>query len=149
MKACYNLLFVLISLALLAIAGCGSGSTNNRVLQSLSVSPASVTAQGGQAQFMATGQFNTSPMMVNPASVNWVQVPAGLDPPFGYDLTTQPFTAQCFTGGTTFTIVAIAPVDANAPSSGVVPTPVFLDLVSGKATEEGGFVASTAQMICP
>src|SRR5580765_926973 len=98
MKRLCNLFFVFI-LSVGALSGCGS----NRQLQTLSVSPASTTAQGGQAQFTATGQFSSMPMSVSPGSVSWWQSRAVADAPsvmFGLGLTTQPFTAQCsgFTG---------------------------------------------------
>jgi hypothetical protein len=151
MKGLYTLLFALVLLALLAIAGCGG---NNRMLQSLSVSPASATAQGGQAQFTATGQFSMSPMTVAPASVSWFQTPPEFDPPgqmMSFTLTSQPFVAQCFAfpSGTIIHITAFAPTDANAAASGSIPLQVFLDLaVRQTTTQEGGFVASSATMTC-
>jgi hypothetical protein len=141
------LLLALISLFLLS--GCGG---NNRQLQSLTVSPASTTAQGGQAQFTATAQFNMSPMTVTPASVAWFPSFPIIDPVgsgFGYSLTSQPFTAQCLQPGT-MTVTAIAPMDQNASANGVIPVSVFMDLVRNHtATQEGGFVAATATVTCP
>ncbi len=151
MKDFYTLLFALVLLAFLAIAGCGG---SNRMLQSLSVSPTSVAAQGGQAQFTASGQFSLSPMMVTPASVSWFQTPPAFDPPgqmMSFTLTSQPFTAQCFgfPSGTIVHVTAFAPMDANAAASGSIPLQVFLDLaIRQTATQEGGFVAATAQMTC-
>src|SRR5579864_6341325 len=95
MKWTPGLLFLLVLLAQ-AILGCG-GSTN-RQLQSLSISPSRATAENGQAQFTATGQFSASPMTLTPAGVAWVQEPPVFDPPgdpIGFTLTSQPFTAQC------------------------------------------------------
>jgi ABC-type phosphate transport system substrate-binding protein len=149
MQRFYNLLFALLSLTLLAITGCFG---SNRMLQSLRVSPASVTAQ--QAQFTATGQFSTSPMMVTPASVSWFQNFAAFDPPgemLPFTLTSQPFTTQCLgsPAGTVVKVAAIAPMDANAAASGSIPLQVFLDLAINRTmTQESGFVAATAQMIC-
>jgi hypothetical protein len=154
MKAFYNLLSLFILLALLAMSGCGASSGSNRLLQSLSVSPASAIAQGGQAQFTATGQFSMSPMMVNPASVSWFQNPPTFDPPgqmMPFMLTSQPFTAQCFgfPSGTIINVTAFAPMDANAAASGSIPLQAFLDLViNHTTTQEGGFVAAAAQMTC-
>src|SRR5947209_18737237 len=145
MKSLCNLLYLVFTLAIGTLPGCGGGS--NRQLQSLSVSPASTTAQGGQAQFTATGQFTAAPMSVSPASVAWFQSPPVFDPPssiIGITPTNQPFMAQCFgfPSGTTITISAIAPMDGKASS---VPLSVFLDLVrEHTATQESAFVAATA-----
>ena len=79
MKRLCSLLFVVFILAIGSLSGCGGGS--NRQLQSLSVSPASTTAQGGQAQFTATGQFSAAPMSESPAFVEWFQNPPAIDPP--------------------------------------------------------------------
>jgi len=99
MKILCSLLFVIFIPAIGILSGCGS----SRQLQSLSVSPASTAAQGGQAQFTATGQFSSMPMSVSPAAVSWWQSTPIIDPPsamFGLGLTNQPFTAKClgFTG---------------------------------------------------
>jgi hypothetical protein len=138
-------------LALFLLSGCG-GNSISRQLQSLSVSPTSATAQGGQAQFTATGQFNMPPMTVTPATVAWFPSFPVIDPlpsGFGYSLTSQPFTAQCLQPGP-MTVTAIAPMDTNASANGVIPIPVFLDLVTNqKATQEGGFVAATSTLTCP
>lgn len=149
MKRLGNLLFVVFVLAIGTLPGCGG---SNRQLQSLSVSPASTTAQGGQAQFSATGQFSSMPMSVSPASVSWWQNPPAIDPPssmFGLGLTSQPFTAQCFGFTGTITITALAPVDASNldPS---ISSSTFADLVfQNTATQENGFVAAKATMTCP
>jgi hypothetical protein len=142
--------FLFLALMVLAVAGCGS----SRQLQSLSISPASQTAQNGQAQFTASGQFNTMPMSESPVQVDWLQEPPAFDPPsttISFTLTSQPFTAQCFgfPSGTVVTVIAFAPMDTSK-SSGSMPLSVFSDLVlTRKATEESGFVAATAQMTCP
>lgn len=138
-------------MALLNVSGCGG---SNRQLQSISINPASVTAQGGQAQFTASGQFTNSPMTVTPVSVAWFEIPPAFDPPgdpIGFMRTSQPFTANClgFSPGT-ITVAAFAPMDGNAPADGSIPLQVFLDLtLRHTTTQEGGFVASTAQMTCP
>lgn len=147
MKSFDNLPLLLAFLSVLFFSGCGSG----RQLQSLTVNPASAVAQGGQAQFIATGQFNMSPMTMTPANVAWFPSFPVIDPVssgFGYQLTSQPFTAQCLQSGP-MTVMAIAPVDTNAKTSGFIPIPVFEDLRSQTTTQEGGFVAATAQLTCP
>lgn len=149
MKRLCNLLFLVSILAIGTLSGCGG---NNRQLQSLTVSPASATAQGGQAQFTATGQFSSMPMSVSLASVSWWQSPPIIDPPsnmFGLALTGQPFTAQCsgFTG--TITITAIAPMDPGNLSPSISSTSFAHLVLQHTATQESGFVAATATMNCP
>ena len=47
-------------------------------------------------------------------------------------------------------LIALAPADPKAPKAGGVPSNVFQDLVIARTkTAEGGFVASTAKLICP
>lgn len=148
MRGISNFPLLLALSSMLLLSGCGS----NRQLQSITINPASTTAQGGQAQFIATGQFNMSPMTMTPANVSWFPSFPILDPVssgFGYTLTNQPFIAQCLQPGP-MTVTAIAPMDANAKADGFIPIPVFLDLVRNQtATQEGGFVAATAQLTCP
>lgn len=149
MKRLCSLLFVAFILASGSLSGCGG---SNRQLQSLTVSPASTTAQGGQAQFTATGQFSSMPTSVSPASVSWWQSPPIIDPPsnmFGLGLTSQPFMAQCsgFTG--TITITAIAPMDPGNLSPSISSTSFAHLVLQHTATQESGFVAATAQMNCP
>lgn len=149
MKGLRNLLFLVFILAVGVLIGCGS----NRQLQSLSVSPASTAAQGGQAQFTATGQFSSMPTSVSPASVSWWQSPPIIDPPsnmFGLGLTTQPFTAQClgFTG-MTITITALVPADPGNLNPSISSTTFAHLVLQHSATQESGFVAATATMSCP
>jgi hypothetical protein len=153
MKGFHNLFFALIPLTAFGILGCG-GSKNNPMLQSLSVSPASATAQNGQAQFTATGQFSNSMMTTNSVSVSWMQTPPVFDPPgtqmMPFMLTNQPFTAQCFGFHGNITVAAFAPVAGDAPANGSMPIGVFMDLaVNHTMTQEDGFIAATAQMTCP
>jgi hypothetical protein len=148
MKRFCGLLFLLLVLTIAALPGCGS----SRQLQSLTVTPASATAQSGQAQFTANGQFTASPMSESPASVSWWQTPPAIDPPgetIGITLTNQPFTAQCFGFTGPITVIAVAPMKASAAGDSM-PLAAFVDLVvKHTATQESGFVASTAQMNCP
>jgi hypothetical protein len=148
MRGIFNPSLLLALLFIFLLSGCGS----NRQLQSITVNPASATAQGGQAQFIATGQFNMSPMTTTPATVAWFPSFPVIDPVssgFGFTLTNQPFTAQCLFPGP-MTVTAIAPMDTNASADGFIPIPVFMDLVRNHtATQEGGFVAATAQLTCP
>src|SRR5712692_1551246 len=59
---------------------CGGGTNPNRMLESISISPAIAHAQNGQAQFVATGTFSASPVMVTPLAVNWSGPPLPLNP---------------------------------------------------------------------
>jgi Mn2+/Fe2+ NRAMP family transporter len=148
MKRLGDLLFVVFILAIGALSGCGS----SRQLQSLSVSPASTAAQGGQAQFTATGQFSSMPTSVSPASVSWSQSMPVFDPPstmFGLAMTSQPFTAQCFSFTGPITITAIAPMDPGNLNPSISSTTFTHLVLQHSATQESGFVAATATMNCP
>ena len=95
---------------------CGT-SGSNRQLQSIAIN--SVT-NGEQIQFLATGTFSAPPITVSPLPVSW-----SLDvPPPQYTLTTEPYTFQCQNPGPfLLPLVAIAPADPNAPSTGsIYPT---------------------------
>jgi hypothetical protein len=136
--------------ALLAIS-CAAGCGDSRQLEAITVSPASATTTvPGQVTFTATGQFNKAPMSVTPARVSWIEFGPGIDQTgsSSYTLTDQPVTAVCFFPGT-FTVVAYAPMDPSAPDTGTVPTQVFTDLVGTRTrTQEGSFVAASAQFTC-
>lgn len=54
--------------AALMMAGCGYG---NRQLQSLSISPATATANGSAVQFTATGYWSQPPTTVTPQTATW------------------------------------------------------------------------------
>lgn len=101
-------LVVLTSVACILLA-CGSGS--NRQLQSITINPA---VNGEQIQFTATGTFSAPPTTVTPLPVSWSYAP----PPPQYNLTTVPFSFDCAHPESPGPIVAMAPADPNAPSSG-------------------------------
>ena len=105
----YRALILLLFSTLFTLA-CGSGS--NRQLQSISISQA---VNGEGIQFVATGTFSAAPINVTPLAVFW-----SIDlPPQQYTLTTQPFVIQCTVSGPVpGPIVAWAPADPHAPSSG-------------------------------
>ena len=103
---------ILPLLATSLILACGS-SGSSRQLQSITIAQ---TASGQQIEFVATGNFSSSPATVTSIPVEWsVQLMA--PPPQQYTLTTQPFPFKCTASGP-FLIVAYAPSDANAPLSG-------------------------------
>jgi hypothetical protein len=99
---------VLLSAACLTLA---CGSSNSRQLQSITIAP---VANGEQIQFLATGTFSSAPTTVSPLPVSWSYAP----PPGQYSLTTQPFVFNCAQPESPGPVVASAPVNPNAPSSG-------------------------------
>ncbi len=58
-----------VALSCLTLAGCGAPTS--RQLVSVTISPATATAQGGQIQFVATGYYNTAPYTVTPLTATW------------------------------------------------------------------------------
>jgi hypothetical protein len=103
-------LILLVPVASLTL-GCGSGTDSNRQLQSITINS---VVSGQQIQFVATGTFSAPPTTVSPLPVNWSYAP----PPGQYTLTTQPFSFNCAQPESPGPIVAMAPVNPNAPSSG-------------------------------
>jgi hypothetical protein len=82
--------------ASIAIA-CG-GSTPQREIQSISISPSTADAQdypNGQVQFVATGAYNLAPITVTPLTANWAVNNSGLAVPVS--ITTDGL-AQCMAG---------------------------------------------------
>ena len=137
-----------VGLALI-FTGCGGGP--DRQLQSITIAPQSGTAQNGQSpQFTATGQFNVAPMTQTPLPVSWMLRGPGIDIPGpGYQLSASPVSFTCIFPGT-YVVVAFAPMDPKAPSSGPMSSQVWDDIaVNHITTSEGGFVGSTAQFTCP
>jgi len=65
-----------------------------------------------------------------------------------YTLTKSAFLPQC-TPGVALVVLAITPIDASASTSGTIQANVFQDFAAGKANNEDGFLASTAQLNCP
>ena len=135
------------SLALLLIVtACGA----NRRMQSISITPA--IGNGANATFTATGTFNRAPTRVSPVSASWYLLPDVDPPPASYSLSAGKFVpTRCPNQpvSATFTIIALAPVDPNAPSNGKVPSQEMHDLVYFHTqASEGGFVAATAKLTC-
>jgi len=126
MNRFWAFLLLLLSVTSLTLA-CGSGS--NRQLQSIAINE---VANGQQIQFVATGTFSAPPTTVSPLPVFWSYAP----PPGQYSLTTQPFTFQCdFVGTYPSPLIAWAPPDPNAPSSGSLSTTTMM--------------RASAQITCP
>lgn len=101
---------LLLSFAILTLA---FGSSGNRQLQAISIHSA---VNGSHIQFSATGTFSASPITVNPLPVSWSYAP----PPPRYTLSTQPFLFDCEHPESHGPIVAMAPADPDAPSSGLI-----------------------------
>lgn len=57
--------------AAMFVAGCVGGNPGNRELESLSINPATTSANGAAVQFTATGYWSTSPITVTPMSATW------------------------------------------------------------------------------
>ena len=98
----------------LLVASLTLSCSSSRKLQSITISQ---TVNGQQIQFVASGAFSAPPITVNPLPAFW-----SIDlPPAQYTLTTQPFVVPCNSvnpgGGP---IVAWAPADPNAPSTGSI-----------------------------
>jgi hypothetical protein len=60
--------FLLVVLAVAIMLACGSSP---RILQSVSLSPATADAQGSLVQFTATGYFNDQPSTAKLVAANW------------------------------------------------------------------------------
>jgi len=103
-----NRFWALIVLASAASLTLSCGSSNNRHLQSITIDD---NLMGAQNSFVATGTYSAPAISVTPLPVSWSYAP----PPGTYTLTTEPFTPQCPAPSP---IVASAPMDPNAPSSG-------------------------------
>jgi hypothetical protein len=104
--------------------GCGGGSLG-RQLQSITITQ-TATSNGEELQFVATGTFSAPPTTVTPLSVDWT-IGLMAPPPltYTYRLTTQPYVFNCTTvGPEALPVVAFAPPDPNAPSSGITKTVV-------------------------
>ena len=115
------------------IVGCGMSEGSNRVLESISVSRGSASAQsspGGQVQFTATGSFSKPP---SPAQVPFVAPYSGgwqtSDPSIA--TINDRGVAQCV--GPAGTVTVIAEASANS--------------ATGPAMSVG--VRGTAQLSCP
>jgi hypothetical protein len=126
-----------------------------RQLESIKVTPAS--AHGPKAAYAAAGTFNAAPLNVTPLHVSWYLAGPGIDPPPPYYALTgasyKPVRCNAMAANPVvfnYTVIALAPADPKAPTSGAVPSKVFQDLVINHTrTAEGGFIAGTAKLACP
>lgn len=107
------------ALFLLAIVGCG-GMNSNRVLMSMTLSPASADAQNfanGQVKFTATGNFSQPP---SPAPVTFMEPYTGTWFSSNLQIATidQNGLAQCVQGTTGMVTISaiVSSNSANAPA---------------------------------
>ena len=116
-------LTLVLSLASLVMLRCG-GSSFDRVLQSISISPQEAN---GQAQYVATGVFSAPPVKVTPLPVNWcVQNPKSASPALCAPSSTPPVItsqglASCGTLTFSVAVFAEAPADPKLPLNASVP----------------------------
>ena len=127
---------ILLFVGLIALS-CGGGTNPNRMLESISISPAVANAQNGQAQFVATGTFSAPPVTVTQLPVNWIGPPLPLNPvactPNSCPGINSQGLATCGGISGTATITASAPRDPKLPLyTQNVPT-----------------VTGTATLVCP
>ena len=126
--------------AVLFIAGCIAGGMGTRVLESLSISPGTVTAGGSSAQFTATGYWSAAPTMETPIAANWGACTTDSVPTSDVTVSTSG-QATCSSGAKgTYMVFAW---DPQYGYTGPVCTAIT-------ACGGGcGRVAATAQLTCP
>lgn len=129
-----KLLGVQTTFLLLALVACGGMNSSNRVLMSMTLSPAAADAQNfanGQVQFTATGVFSEPP---TPATVTFM----------------EPFTGSWMVSNSN-----IAIIDQNgmakcvAGTSGVVTVSAIASSNSAQAPAMSTAVSATAMLTCP
>lgn len=98
------------------VLSCGGGTMAQRSLVSLTISPTSATASGGNVQFTVTGTFNTTPMTVTPLTVIWTADRPAFSgvPNSNHASVDSNGLAQCISGFTGVSqIIATAAVDPS------------------------------------
>ncbi len=116
MKLTRVLFLLLLAMAWLTLS---CGTSNGRHLESITLTQTTIE-NGEEEQFIATGTFSAPPTTVTPLPVDWTnQLMAPPPPYYTYTLTTQPYVVNCsVVGPETIPVVAYAPPDPNAPTSG-------------------------------
>jgi len=115
-----NRISVLLLLVAVAVTlSCGSASGSGRQLQSITLTQTAID-NGQEDQFVATGTFSAPPITVTPLPVDWTNGLMAPPPPtFTHSLSTQPYVINCaVVGPEALPVVAFAPPDLNAPTSG-------------------------------
>jgi hypothetical protein len=127
----------LVLLAAFALS-CGGNSSSDRVLQSITLSPATADARdypGGQVQFTATGFYTANPRTVTPLAAGW---------------------GSCFQNAPTSDVTVSSAGMAQCISGAAGTYTVFADDASGSvacnaitACGGGCQVSGNAQLTCP
>jgi hypothetical protein len=132
--------FLLLVLAAAITLACGSPSSPERLLQSVTVSPATADAQsypGGEVQFTATGYYNTRPSPVTPLATYWPACYQGASTT-GVLVDQDTGVAQCAAGSVgTYTVFTENYSNSHGGCLGT------------SACGGGCFVTGTAQLTCP
>jgi hypothetical protein len=143
LPASTSLLCLLVLFLLSGMIACSGGMMSmmaGRQLQSITVTPASATAQSmsnNQVQFSAMGHFNMNPMTGTPQVLWSIGNPfstSSMPAPEGVSINANGL-AQCTTFVGTVTIQATAPIDPNMPLS-------QMSMMTSN-------VAGMAQLTCP
>jgi hypothetical protein len=124
--------------AAMFVAGCVGG---NRQLESLSISPATTSANGSAVQFTATGHWSTSPTTVTPQSATWGACTV-VDPTPTSDVTVSTTGQATCASGATGTYM----VFAWDPDYGYTGGSCLAITACGAGC---GRVSATAQLTCP
>lgn len=117
--------------ASVSLLSCGASS--NRMLESISISPAAAHGQNGPVQFVATGTFSAPPITVTPLNVNW-SAPTMTAGSAACAIGACPSISRqglaiCGTSPAAVAVTAVAPADPRVPlNSQGVP------VVIGRAT---------------
>jgi hypothetical protein len=128
----------LVLLAAFALS-CGGNSSSDRVLQSITLSPATADARdypGGQVQFTATGFYNVDPKTVTPLTAGW---------------------GSCYQNAPTSEVTVSSAGIAQCAGGAAGTYTVFADDISGSganctaitACGGGCQVSGSAQLTCP
>ena len=132
MKVARLLPFLILVLAMAWLTlSCGSG--NGRQLESITLTQTTIN-NGQDVQFVATGTFSAPPTTVTPLPVDWTTDGLMAPPPqiYDYTLSTQPYVVNCTALEPAVPqVVAFAPRDPNAPTSGTSKTVVTAAAMAG------------------
>jgi hypothetical protein len=127
--------------ATMLIAGCAGGNPGNRQLESLSVSPATASANGSAVQFTATGYWSSAPTTVMPPSATWGACTVTDSTPTSSVTVSTTGQATCASGATgTYMVFAW---DPEYGYTGPVCNAI------SACGARCGRVAATAQITCP
>ncbi len=138
----YGSVLFLVILAIVIMLACGSSP--QRTLQSVSLSPAIADAQGGPVQFTATGYFNQQPSPVSLSTSNWGA--CYQNQPTADVSVSANGVAQCATGATgTYTVWTWTERTGGSCSA---PTGVLVPVNPCGGSGECN-VTGTAQLKCP